>query len=135
MPTDEFNDAPATAEVTTAAGGHVIVLRYTWSHPDDGPQDGVLLAGSPDAESHAVTAAWGDSWHQHPAILTFAGTLDGGRLDLAADYGGGWRWTIAVEGGDPMRVTMHNVVPEEYATADGPAGPYPVMVAELHRDS
>ena len=61
----------------------------------------MLLAGSPDAESHAVTAAWGDSWHQHPAILSLAGTLDGGRLDLAADYGGGWRWTIAVEGGDP----------------------------------
>ena len=162
MPTDEFNDAPATAEVTTAAGGHVIVLRYTWTHPDDGPQDGVLLAGSPDAENHAVTAAWGDSWHQHPAILTLAGTLDGGRLDLAADYGGGWRWTItvegggaapteraparraamgsggaapSVEGGEPPCVTMHNVVPEEYATADGPAGPYPVMVAELRRES
>ena len=82
----------------------------------------------------------GDSWHQHPAILTLAGTLDGGRLELAADYGGGWRWTIMVEGGgaaptDPLRMTMHNVVPEEYATAEGPAGPYPVMVAELRRDT
>ena len=29
---------------------------------------------------------------------------------------------------------MHNVVPEEQATEDIAAGPYAVMVAELHRD-
>jgi hypothetical protein len=29
---------------------------------------------------------------------------------------------------------MHNVVPAEHATDEIAAGPYPVMVAELHRE-
>ena len=134
MPTDEFNEAPATATVTTAAGGHVVVVTYTWAHPQDGPQDGVLLVGSPAEREQAVTAAWADSWHQHPSILTLSGTLVGGRLEVTADYGGGWKWTIALEGNDPLRLTMHNVVPAEEATDDVEAGPYPVMVAELHHE-
>ncbi len=97
MPTDDFHDAPATAVVTSAAGGNVVVVTYTWSHPEDGPQDGVLLVGSPDDEQ-VVSAAWGDSWHQKPSILTLAGTLAGDRLEVTADYGGGWQWTISLEG-------------------------------------
>ena len=30
---------------------------------------------------------------------------------------------------------MHNVVPAEHATEEIAAGPYPVMVAELHREA
>lgn len=134
MPTDDFRHAAATAVVTTAAGGHVVVVTYTWSHPEDGPQDGALFVGSPDDEQ-TVGAAWGDSWHQRPSILVLSGSLAGGRLEVAADYGGGWGWTIALEGDDPFRLTMHNVVPEEQATEDIAAGPYAVMVAELHRDA
>ncbi len=134
MPTDEFHDAPATAVVATAAGGHVVVVTYTWSHPDDGPQDGALFVGSPDDEQ-TVGAAWGDSWHQKPSILTLTGTLTAGRLEVTADYGGGWQWTIALEGDDPLRLTMQNVVPDEQATDEIAAGPYPVMVAELHREA
>lgn len=134
MPTDEFVDGPGTAIVTTAAGGNVVVVTYTWVHPQDGPQDGVLLVGSPGEQDQSVDAAWGDSWHQRPSILTLSGTSAGGRLEVTADYGGGWAWTIAVEGEDPLRLTMFNVVPAELATADVAAGPYPVMRAELHRE-
>jgi hypothetical protein len=134
MPTDELQEAPATAVVTTAAGGHDVVLTYTWIHPDDGPQDGVLLVGSPDEQQQAVDAAWGDSWHQKPSILMFSGTLVDGRLEVIADYGGGWKWMITLEGENQLLLTMHNVVPDELATDEVSAGPYPVMVAELRRD-
>lgn len=135
MPTDELFEAPATAELTTAACGHDLVLTYAWAHPDDGSQDGALLAGSPDDGNHVVTAAWGDSWHQKPGLLVLAGTLTDRRLELAADYGGGWQWVISLDGdrADRLALTMYNVVPAEHATDDTSAGPYPVMVAELHR--
>jgi hypothetical protein len=63
------------------------------------------------------------------------GTLVDGVVDVSADYGGGWRWTISVDGrrNDHLALTMHNVIPEELATDDEPAGPYPVMVAALQR--
>ena len=48
MPTDALFDAPATASVTTVAGGHAVVVTYTWVHPQDGPQGGTMLVGSPD---------------------------------------------------------------------------------------
>ncbi len=72
MPADELHRAPATATVTPAAGGHDVVVTYTWVHPQDGPQDGIMLVGSPD-EQGKVTAAWGDSWHQQPSIRTLVG--------------------------------------------------------------
>jgi hypothetical protein len=134
MPADELHHAPATAVLTTVAGGYDVVLTYTWQHPGDGPQDGVLLVGSPDEDQRTVAAAWGDSWHQKPSIRTLEGTLTDGRLDIAADSGGGFRWTISLEGENPLLLTMHNVVPDEYATDEVEAGPYPVMVAELRRD-
>jgi hypothetical protein len=132
MPSDELHRAPSTASVTSAAGGHDVVVAYTWTHPQDGPQDGIMLVGSPD-EDGTVTTAWGDSWHQQPAIRTFSGTLDSGRLEVTADYGAGWLWTITVEGDDPLVLTMYNVVPAEYGTDETPAGPYPAMIAELRR--
>ena len=134
MPTDDFHDAAATAVVTTAAGGYVVVVTYTWSHPEDGPQEGVLFTGSPDDEG-TTSAAWGDSWHQKPSILTLSGALVDGRLEVGAEYGGGWGWTISLDGDDPLRLMMHNVVPAEQATDEVAAGPYPVMVAELRREA
>ena len=47
MPTDELRSSPASATTSTAAGGHALILRYTWEHVSDGPQDGVVLVGSP----------------------------------------------------------------------------------------
>ena len=132
MPTDELYDAPATAELSTAADGHDLVVTYTWAHPADGPQDGVLVVGSPDDEQRVVTAAWGDSWHQKPAMLTLTGSLTQRRLEVTADYGGGWRWSISIDGSrdDRLALTMHNIIPAGHATDEVPAGPYPVMVAE-----
>jgi len=134
MPTDDLHEAAATAELSVAAAGNDLMLSYTWVHPEDGPQDGVLLAGSPDDEG-LVTAAWGDSWHQKPPILVLTGSLIDGVLDLAADYGGGWRWLISVDGrpDDRLLLTMHNVIPDEHATDEEPAGPYLVMVSNLER--
>jgi hypothetical protein len=132
MPTDDLEHAPATASVSIAAGGHDVVVTYTWEHPQDGPQEGVMLVGSPD-EHGQVTVAWGDSWHQKPSILTLAGTQTAARLEVTADYGGGWKWTIGFEGDDPLAMTMYNVVPAEYGTEENPAGPYPAMIAELRR--
>src|SRR5262245_24998860 len=75
MPTDSLAEAPAAAELGVVGAGYHLVLRYTWVHPDDGAQDGVLLAGSPDGADRLVSAAWGDSWHQKPAVLVMTGTL------------------------------------------------------------
>jgi hypothetical protein len=135
MPPDELYEAPATAELATVAGGHDLVLSYTWAHPADGPQDGVLVVASPEDERQVVTAVWGDSWHQKPSMLTLSGTLAERRLEVSADYGGGWRWAISLDGerDDRLVLTMHNVIPAEHATDETPAGPYPVMVAELQR--
>ena len=135
MPTDDMLEAPATAVVTIAAGGYDVVVTYTWSHPEDGPQEGVLLIGSPDEENQAINAAWGDSWHQKPSLLVLSGSLADGRVELTADYGGGWQWTISLDGSrdDRLVLTMDNVVPADQATADVLAGPYPVMVTELGR--
>jgi hypothetical protein len=118
--------------VAAAAGGHDVVVTYTWAHPQDGPQEGVMLIGSPD-EHGQVTAAWGDSWHQKPSILTLSGAQTAEPLEVTADYGGGWKWTIAVEGDDPLLMTMYNVVPADFGTDEHPAGPYPVMLTELRR--
>ncbi len=135
MPTDDFHEAPATGQLATAAGGHDLLLTYTWAHPVDGPQDGVLLVGSPEPGQQGVTAAWGDSWHQNPSILTLTGTLAEGHLDVTADYGGGWQWVISLAGEheDALVLTMQNVIPEEHASEQVSAGPYVAMVAELQR--
>jgi hypothetical protein len=135
MPTDNFHEASATAQLTTAADGHDLLLTYTWAHPADGPQDGVLLVGSPESGRQGVTAAWGDSWHQKPAILALTGTLADGGLEVTADYGGGWLWVISLAGehDDTLVLTMQNVIPNEHATEEVRAGPYVVMVAELRR--
>jgi hypothetical protein len=134
MPNDELAEAAATAELAVAAAGYDLVVRYTWVHPDDGPQEGVMLVGSPD-DGGRVTVAWGDSWHQKPPIRVMDGTLADGVVEVSADYGGGWRWTISVDGGrdDQLPLTMHNVIPDELATEEEPAGPYPVMAATFER--
>ena len=45
MPGDEMAAGEASATVEAPAGGYALTLTYTWTHPDDGLQDGVLLAG------------------------------------------------------------------------------------------
>ena len=134
VPADPLADRPATATLTLAAGGHLISLAYTWEHPDDGPQDGLLVVGS-GREDPAVVALWGDSWHQQPAPMSMTGTVEGGSIELEDEYGGGWRWRIMVEAARPdaLRMQMDNVVPADDASAELRSGPYPAMVMNLHR--
>ena len=135
MPGDPLAEAPARVTVTTAAGGHLTLVAYTWAHPADGPQEGLLVI-APAGDDGSLSALWADSWHQKPAPMTLPGrpgpdatyTFDG-------DYGGGWGWRIVLDTADPatLRLRMDNVIPAEHATADEPAGPYPVMVTDATR--
>lgn len=127
MPTDDLVAAPSRAHVGPEAGGHGWSLRYTWVHPEDGEQDGVLLVGSP-ADDGEVTAALMDSWHQKPAPATLTGAFSDGLLVLSMSYAGDWGWQIVVgPDGDALGMTMSNVVPAGVEGAE--PGPYDVMVA------
>ena len=134
MPTDPFVEAPATASLTVVPGGVLAALAYTWEHPTDGHQEG-LLAFGPGSEVDTLTALWGDSWHQQPAPISMSGTASGDWIELAAEYGGGWRWQITVRTREASGLTMQmdNVVPADQATPDVSAGPYAAMLMELQR--
>lgn len=134
VPNDPLGESPATASVSTAAGGHLTLVTYTWQHPDDGPQDGLILI-APAGEGAAVSATWGDSWHQKPDTMTLSGSQAAdGSLALEGSYYGDWGWRILLETSDgALRLRMDNVIPASGATADMPAGPYPAMILQAHR--
>ncbi|WP_089156533.1 DUF1579 family protein [Micromonospora sp. NBS 11-29] len=135
LPADSFTESPATAAVATAAGGHLTTVAYSWAHPDDGPQDGLLVIGAGE-QPGSLVAWWGDSWHQQPGPMTLTGEAGPDAVaGLTAEYGGGWGWRITLDAADPttLRLRMENVVPADQAAPEVPAGPYPVMVADLRR--
>ena len=76
------------------AGGHLVAISYAWSHPADGPQDGLLVVWA-TGDGDGLEALWGDSWHQSPKPTTCTGPSDGGLL--------------------VVRIQMDNVVPAEAA--------------------
>jgi hypothetical protein len=135
MPADDLYTAPATATVAPDAGGHLVTVGYTWRHPDDGEQQGLLAvghaedgAGGPDA-----VAFWADSWHQQGA-RALEGSADRERLTFEYDYGGGWRWRVEVAATGPsLTLRMLNVVPESDEAGAPPAGAYEAMVMDLRR--
>jgi hypothetical protein len=133
MPTDPPHAAVARADVSCAAAGGLTTIAYTWTHPDDAEQDGLLVLG-PDDDPDSVIALWGDSWHQSPAAKVLVGAIDGRQVRLDYQYADDWRWLITVDATDPevLYLRMDNVVPES-AAPDGGAGPYPAMVARLLR--
>jgi hypothetical protein len=133
MPADPFSTRPSSATLTLAAGGSLLSFAYTWSHPEDGDHEGLLVAGPDD--SGGLVALWADSWHQQPAPMQMMGTIDGdGALLVTGSYAGEWGWRIALaaRGGDGLALRMDNVVPASVA-GEAEAGPYPVMLAELGR--
>jgi hypothetical protein len=137
MPDDLLAEFPGGMTITTGAGGHLTSVAYSWQHPDDGPQDGLLIIGRADEEGSLV-ALWGDSWHQRPAPMIFSGSqATDQNLGFEGDYGGGWRWRIILEatGEEQLRMEMHNVIPADYATAEKAAGPYPVMIMQTRRST
>lgn len=137
MPTDDVATGPATGRVQACAGGHALLVAYSWTHPTDGRQEGVLLAGSPDEDDAFVRATWVDGWHQKPGPMHLAGRLEAGTATLAAGYAETWGWQIDLSfsaGG--LRIVMRNVIPEDAVARvpDGPAvgaGPYEVMDLRL----
>ncbi|MDG4803046.1 hypothetical protein [Micromonospora sp. WMMD980] len=133
MPADPLVESPATLTVATAAGGHLTTVAYSWVHPDDGPQDGLVLIAAGESPGSLV-AWWGDSWHQQPTTMSLTGAADDASpVELSGEYGGGWAWRIVFETDGPgrLRMRMDNVVPADQAEPDAPAGPYPVMVTDL----
>ena len=134
MPTDPVHTAPAAATVAMAAGGTLATITYTWSHPEDGEQEGLLVVGLGEDEG-AVVAFWGDSWHQHPSPKMLLGTVDGGVVTLDYEYGEGWRWQIFVDVSDEalLQLRMDNVVPDAGEGADFRGAVYSAMVASLTR--
>ncbi|PRX99942.1 hypothetical protein [Allonocardiopsis opalescens] len=134
LPGDPFAEFPATLTVTSAAAGHLAAVAYSWTHPDDGPQEGLLVIGAGEGEG-ALVAMWGDSWHQRPSPMTLSGSRqDPGAVVLEGDYGGGWLWRISVAAGaDGLRLRMDNVIPADQATDEVSAGPYAAMLMTAHR--
>ncbi|MBT0770062.1 hypothetical protein KIH74_14075 [Kineosporia sp. J2-2] len=123
MPGDPLREFPATASLSTAAGDHLGLVAYTWQHPDDGPQDGLIMIWR-TAEPDGIAATWGDSWYQKPGTMPLTGkSSPDGSLQLDGDYGEGWGWRILIGPGEYL-LRMENVVPSGHS----PAGAYPVML-------
>jgi hypothetical protein len=134
MPADPFSTHPATATLALAGGGSLLSLAYTWAHPDDGDQEGLLVVGADGSEG--LVALWADSWHQQPAPMTMTGAVDEtGELLVTGSYAGAWGWRIALsaDGGGDLTMRMDNVVPASAAPSEEDAGPYEVMTAALRR--
>jgi hypothetical protein len=135
MPQDPLAELPATMAVTMAAGGHLASIAYAWEHPDDGPQDGLIVV-APAGDDGSLAALWGDSWHQKPMPMSLpGGPAADATFQFNGEYGGGWGWQIVVDATDAenLRMRMHNVIPADQATAEISAGPYPVMVMDVRR--
>lgn len=133
MPDDPPTEADATAQVSLGAGGNLAVLTYTWTHPGDGPQDGVLVLG-PDQTPGGVVALWGDSWHQTPVAQQLRGAAVEDSLTVGYSYAEGWEWriTLTADRSDVLRWRMDNVVPAA-ASGAGEEVVYWAMVGELRR--
>lgn len=130
MPADALAAGESSAVTSVEADGWGWALRYTWVHPDDGEQAGMLLVASP-ADDGSITAAWLDSWHQKPYLQPFSGSTSDRAVTLEAEYAPGWLWQIAVHADEEaLRMTMHNVVPKGHGDFHGA---YVVMEADWRR--
>jgi hypothetical protein len=135
MPDDPLSEFPAAATLSVAAGGYLGTLDYTWSHPEDGAQAGLLAFGVAGSDN-SVVALWADSWHQHPEAKVCEGDIDEqGVISVGLEYGEGWRWRIVLDASksDVLALRMENVIPPAVATEEISAGPYVAMSMELHR--
>lgn len=135
MPGDPLAEFPATATVAVAAGDHMTSITYTWEHPADGKQDGLLVVGS-GSKDRSLVALWGDSWHQQPAPMSLSGSEAASKaVELEGEYGSGWRWRIVFvcDRTDRLRMRMDNVIPADQALTETPAAPYPAMIMDTRR--
>jgi hypothetical protein len=135
MPGDPLSEFPAAATLSVAAGGYLGKLDYTWTHPEDGAQEGLLAFGIAGSDN-SIVALWADSWHQHPEAKVCEGGVDEhGVISVGLEYGGGWRWQIILDTSktDVLVLRMDNVIPPDAATEEISAGPYVAMSMELHQ--
>lgn len=134
MPDDQPVESLATAQLSVGAGGSLAVLTYTWAHPEDGEQEGLLVLGL-EAEPGAVVGLWGDTWHQKPAAAQMQGAIDVTSVTVSYTYGEGWEWriTLTTDGPDVLRWRMDNVVPTSSAAGSAGILKYWAMDAELRR--
>lgn len=130
LPADPPSDAHAGATISAYAGSNVGVLGYIWIHPDDGPQDGVIVVGRGEADAEC-SVLWADSWHQ-PSARSFAAVpVDGAALRFSYEYADGWHWEVELTVvADAITLVMRNVVPEDNADGMTP-GPYDAMAMRL----
>ncbi|WP_109506738.1 hypothetical protein [Nocardioides speluncae] len=130
MPSDPASESAATARVTAYAGGNLAALDYTWAHPDDGPQSGVIVVGCAESDAE-VAVLWTDTWHQETATA-FTGEVAGATMRCGYVYSEVWRWEIELTvASDALTLVMHNVVPEGIEGAA--PGPYDAMLMRLAR--
>jgi hypothetical protein len=135
MPGDPLSEFPAEALLSVGAGGFLGTLAYTWTHPEDGAQNGLLAFGMAGGDN-SIVALWADSWHQHPEAKVCEGGVDeDGVISVGLAYGEGWRWQIILDASktDALVLRMDNVIPPEVATEEISAGPYVAMSMELRR--
>lgn len=105
----------STMEVTPAANGKFLTLRYTWVYENQ-EQQGLLLVGDGNKESLA-TAAWVDSWHQSGKVMQLVGAVQGETLAVTGHYAAppgpdwGWRLSVQVSAAGELVLEMHNVPP------------------------
>ena len=137
MPNDPQYHSAATAVVSQAVDGRLVSIAYSWSHPEDGIQDGLLVLGPDNSgtESSGAIGFWGDSWHQSPEPRVLAGAVGHGTIAVSYDYGSEWRWQITLDTSVPhvLKLLMENVVPASAGTDDLTQGPYTAMLAELRK--
>lgn len=129
LPTDSPHVAVASAELTVGAGGNLLSLTYTWLHPDDGAQDGLLVLG-PGPHGSAV-ALWGDSWHQKPEAQVLTGSVVEGVWTVGYEYvPGQWSWRVVVDASadEELFVLMENVA------LGGDERPYAAMDLRVRRE-
>ncbi|MEW1955975.1 hypothetical protein [Kineococcus sp. NPDC059986] len=118
LPEDPPHAASATAAVQVS--GTMTTVGYTWEHPADGPQVGLLTLGPGPADEAAtgapVVALWGDSWHQAPEARVLTGRVvdDGsGRREVTVGYEYAereWRWEVVLTTApDTLELRMDNV--------------------------
>ena len=131
MPTDPAAESTATAAINAHADGNLATVDYTWAHPDDGPQSGVIVLGRRTSDTD-VAVLWADTWHQESAT-PFTGAASGPTMRCSYVYSEVWRWEIELTvAADALTLVMRNVVPDD--GADGaPPGPYDAMLMRLHR--
>jgi hypothetical protein len=137
MPGDPLSEFPAAATLSVGAGGCLGTLDYTWTHPEDGAQNGLLAFGIAGSDN-SIVALWADSWHQHPEAKVCGGGIhEHGVISVGLEYGDGWRWQIILDASktDVLVLQMDNVIPPAVATEEISAGPYLVMSMELHRSA